>query len=264
MSAEVSEVDRLMYDCGLEVLHPGGLAISEEMARACLPAATLAAQAGGAGEGSRVLDVGVGKGATARLVAERLGCSVVGVDASEEMIESARERARGSEARGRIEFRVADACELPFAEGVFDAVVVECVSTMLDRERAFPELVRALRPGGRLGDLEMTFLREPGAAFRRRLERAWGGFTSMTIDGWRALFERHGLSVVACRDFSDLLPELARELASGLGLRGGVRLLARLARSRELSRAMVESARVFREGKDVFGYAYLVGEKPAA
>jgi ubiquinone/menaquinone biosynthesis C-methylase UbiE len=218
------------------------------MARAC-----------GVREGGFVLDVGVGRGTTAFELARQYGCSVVGVDDSPDMIEAARARAEGLE--GQVTFREASAYELPFEDESFDVVLIECVATLLDRARAFPEFVRVLKAGGHLGDLEMTYQREPPEEFALKLVRAWGGFTTMTLEGWKGLFERHGLDVVAVDDFSDLLADLAGAIKKELGLWGSLKMMWKLTVHGDLRRTMKEYTRIFEEGKGVFGYAYLVGAK---
>lgn len=94
--------------------------------------------------GTRVLDVATGPGWVAAQAAER-GASAVGVDVAGAMIA----RARG--AHPELEFRRADAHELPFADASFDAVVGNLAVMHLSRpERAMAEFARVLRPGGRL------------------------------------------------------------------------------------------------------------------
>jgi ubiquinone/menaquinone biosynthesis C-methylase UbiE len=96
------------------------------------------------GVGARVLDVGTGPGWVAAHAAGR-GASVVGIDVAEAMIVRARSVHPG------IEFRRADAHELPFADASFDAVVGNLAVMHLSRpERAMAEFARVLRPGGRL------------------------------------------------------------------------------------------------------------------
>jgi SAM-dependent methyltransferase len=100
--------------------------------------------AGSVGVGMRVLDVATGPGWVAAQAAER-GASVVGVDVAEAMI------ARARSAHPELDFRRADAHELPFADASFDAVVGNLVVMHLSRpERAMAEFARVLRPGGRL------------------------------------------------------------------------------------------------------------------
>jgi len=96
------------------------------------------------GVGTRVLDVATGPGWVTAQAAER-GASVVGVDVAEAMI------ARARSAHPELDFRQADAHELPFADASFDAVVGNLAVIHLSRpERAMAEFARVLRPGGRL------------------------------------------------------------------------------------------------------------------
>jgi ubiquinone/menaquinone biosynthesis C-methylase UbiE len=99
--------------------------------------------------GHRVLDVAAGNG-NVSLAAARRGCEVVATDYVPALLERARERAAAE--RLDIEFREADAEALPFADGAFD-VVVSTFGVMFtpDQERAAAELMRACRPGGRIG-----------------------------------------------------------------------------------------------------------------
>jgi SAM-dependent methyltransferase len=86
---------------GVEILHPGGLEITNELALMCQ-----------VGKETTVLDVASGTGESACYLAEHFGCHVVGVDASDYMIERAKQKAA---ARGLyIEFHHGDAHELPF------------------------------------------------------------------------------------------------------------------------------------------------------
>lgn len=100
--------------------------------------------------GDVVLDAGSGIGEVALLLAGRVGPSgrVVGVDLSAELVERARSRAEGA---GSVEYQVGDITALPFEDGSFDAVYSERVFLHLaDPQAAMAELLRVLRPGGRL------------------------------------------------------------------------------------------------------------------
>jgi SAM-dependent methyltransferase len=89
----------------------------------------------------RVLDLGTGTGAVARLVAERFPeAEIVGADMAPQMIEEAR-RVTDSP---RITYQVADAQKLPFADGAFDLV------TLGNMIPFFDELARVVKPGGRM------------------------------------------------------------------------------------------------------------------
>jgi ubiquinone/menaquinone biosynthesis C-methylase UbiE len=121
----------------------------------------------------RVLDLGTGTGAGARVVASRFPeADVVGADLSERMVAEAR-RSLPSELAGRVRFEVADASSLPYEAGAFDLVTL---SNMIP---FFDELARVVAPGGRVlfafsGGAE-TPIYVPPDRLRRELERR--GFT---------------------------------------------------------------------------------------
>ena len=246
----IADVDRMMYECGIEVLHPGGLGKSDEMAREC-----------GISEGALVLDVGVGRGTTACHLARTYRCKVTGIDHSSAMIEVAQERAAKEGVEDLVGFRVGDAYRLPFEDRHFDIVLIECVTTLLDRARAFPEFTRVLKTEGRLGDLEMTYRKEPTEEFARKLFETWDGFTTMMLEGWQRLFEYYGLEVIKIDDFSDLLGDLSKAMKKELGLWGIIKMMWRLLRQPDLRRTMKEYEKIFEEGAGIFGYAYLVGTR---
>lgn len=97
-----------------------------------------------------ILDVGCGTGEiTARLAELYPEASIVGVDLIERHLDLARRRsARFHE---RVSFRTADAFALPFAADAFDLVVCRHMLQAVPRPQdAMAEMVRVLRPGGRL------------------------------------------------------------------------------------------------------------------
>lgn len=93
--------------------------------------------------GMRLLDVATGPGYVAGVAAQR-GANVIGIDFSTAMIAQARQH------YSMVDFREGDAEDLPFADGSFDAVVMNFGLLHLGRpERALTEGHRVLRPGGR-------------------------------------------------------------------------------------------------------------------
>lgn len=98
--------------------------------------------------GERILDLATGTGWTSRLVARR-GATVIGADIAEGLLDAARARA-AAEALP-IDYRVADAEHLPFADGEFDAVISTFGVMFAGRpEAAAEEIARVVRPGGRV------------------------------------------------------------------------------------------------------------------
>ncbi|SFH67053.1 class I SAM-dependent methyltransferase [Albimonas pacifica] len=97
----------------------------------------------------RVLDVAAGNG-NATLAAARRFCNVVSTDYVESWLKAGMARAEAE--RLPVAFRVADAEDLPFDDGSFDAVLSTFgVMFTADQEAAAGELARVCRPGGRIG-----------------------------------------------------------------------------------------------------------------
>lgn len=173
----------------------------------------------GVAPGERVLDVGCGSGAVTREISRRLGNRgvAVGLDPSPALLDVARELAKEAGFGERVEFREGDARQLPFPDSSFDAVVCVTVLCHIPRgETAIPELVRVLRPGGRLGvfdlDTDMTTFTHPDRALTRRIIAAASDATA--VNGWLSrqlplLFQRAGLVDVRARGFFPL--ETARQ-----------------------------------------------------
>lgn len=103
-------------------------------------------------DGERALDVGCGTGTLALALARcRPAARIAGVDADDAMLERA--RAKSTRAGARLELRRAMAQDLPFADATFDVVVSSLFFHHLLRPakaQVAAELVRVLRPGGRM------------------------------------------------------------------------------------------------------------------
>lgn len=98
-------------------------------------------EAAGVGESTNLLDVACGGGNLAEL-ARRRGATVTGIDASQALVELAATRVEGTFLAGDME-------ELPFADGIFDVVLIaNGLQYAADRDRAARELKRVVRRGG--------------------------------------------------------------------------------------------------------------------
>lgn len=162
--------------------HQGGLPVTRQMLELCHI------------EGAReVLDVGCGTGVGPAYIARAHGCRVVGVDLSPRMIEWAQRRVREEGVADRVELRVADVRDLPFAADRFDVVVCESVLAFVDdKAGAIRELVRVTRPGGYVGLNEGLWLEEiPEDVVRLARDL---GTEVLRAEDWRALWDASGLA----------------------------------------------------------------------
>lgn len=105
-----------------------------------------------------VLDVACGTGDMAVSLVER-GCTVTGVDISKEMMAIAKRKAP------QAEYRLADVERLPFGDAGFDAVTCAFgVRNFVHLEQGLCEMLRVLKPGGRMVILELA---TPDSSFIR-------------------------------------------------------------------------------------------------
>lgn len=111
------------------------------------PAAEVAVDALALTSGERVVDVGCGTG-NAALLAARAGGSVLGVDPSARLLAAA--RAAAADAGLTCEFETGEGAAIPAGDGAFDAAVSVFGVIFADAEAAAAELLRVVRPGGRI------------------------------------------------------------------------------------------------------------------
>jgi len=128
-----------------ESFHPGGTELTKHLGRVL-----------GLGPEDRALDVASGTGTSAFALADTFGCRVTGVDYGERNVAGA-----SAAAHQLCDFRVGDAEQLPFEDGSFDAVISECAfCTFPSKDVAAREMLRVLKPGGRLGLTDLTMAGE--------------------------------------------------------------------------------------------------------
>jgi demethylmenaquinone methyltransferase/2-methoxy-6-polyprenyl-1,4-benzoquinol methylase len=122
------------------------------------------------GPGGRVLDVATGTGDLALELSRRVGSEgeVIGSDFAEGMLARARAKADVGNAIGAYpRFEWGDALELPYADDSFDAATVGFgARNFSDLAKGLAEMVRVVRPGGRVVVLEITTpVKPPLSAF---------------------------------------------------------------------------------------------------
>ena len=257
------ENQQTFFDFAAEVgltKHFGGLEGTEELAGLCH-----------IGDGAYVLDVGCGAGVTPCFLAKRYGCRVVGVDIRAKMVERADERARREGVADRVEFRVADAQDLPFEDDLFDAVITESVTSFPeDKQRAVNEYVRVTRRGGYVGLAESTWLKAPPppelVAWAAQDSGANAG--ALTSDGWTGLLEYAGLREIVVRTYEINTRNEAREILRRYGCRGMLGVFCRMLALYAKSPAYRRFVKEVREGgvapdnlDEYFGYGVYVGRK---
>lgn len=138
-----------------------------------------------AGEDARALDVACGTGDLSLAIARRTGARVVGADFCRPMLEiAARKAATGAPP---VSFIEGDALRLPFGDETFDAASIAFgLRNLSSVEGGLSELLRILRPGGRVAILE---------------------FSRSVVPGFRALFQFY---------FTRVLPRIGGRLSGSV------------------------------------------------
>ncbi len=163
--------------------HLGGLKATRELGELCHME-----------KGKSVLVVGCGMGTTPCYLAERYGVKVIGVDISEGMVTKAKERARRKGLEGKVEFRTADAQNLPFKDNLFDVVLSESVIAFVnDKVKAIKEYLRVTKPGGFIGLNECLWLKTPPTELAQYLYRVMGEPEFQSSESWQKLLKEAGL-----------------------------------------------------------------------
>jgi ubiquinone/menaquinone biosynthesis C-methylase UbiE len=144
------------------------------------------------------VDVACGPGTFARPLASRVG-RVTGVDLTPAMIERARVEA-AREGLANMDFVVGDANALPFANGAAGLVVCGySIHHIPDAKRVITEMARIVRPGGRLGIVDLVVDDGADADANNAIERARDSShcVKLTAQQFHAIFESVGLRQVA-------------------------------------------------------------------
>ena len=190
-----------------EILHPGGLELTARLA-----------EVAHIKPHSLVLDIASGRGTTACFLSQRYDCSIVGIDLSSVSATLAKSKAQNEGMAQKVCFVTADAESLPFADSSFDVVISECAFSLLpDKAVGAKEIVRVLKPGGRLAitDVFLQFPLSQELKTQAFFDSCFSG--AETQEGYRELFDRAGLVVDVIEDHSIELKKITYKLVTGYG-----------------------------------------------
>lgn len=126
--------------------------------------------------GETVVDIGCGAGTDLLLAARKVGAAgkAIGVDMTPAMAEKARGGAREM-GLANVEVRVGDALKLPIESGTIDVLISNGVINLTpDKDRAYAEAFRILKPGGRFQLADIIVANELSEKIRSDID-LWTG-----------------------------------------------------------------------------------------
>ncbi len=205
-----SELARLILG---DSLHPGGLRATNRLGRAM-----------GLRPGWRVLDLACGLGTSATALSRIFRCHVTGLELGADSAATSRRRALEEPIPANVAFVRGDAEMPPFRSGAFDAVVIECATSLFaDKAAAIAEIRRLLKPGGVIGLSDVTV--ESGS-LPPELDSPVGMMLCLTdalpAGGYPDLLQSGGLSIIERADLSSEVMSLLGELRTKLALWSGL------------------------------------------
>ncbi len=154
-------------------------------------------------EGSEVLTVGSGTGATLEYFVREDGAHGSGVDADGRVVEAAEARARAEGLAARIQFQKASPESLPYRDEIFDVVVGELgFAAHCEPIDAVREMVRVTKPGGHAVLVRLVWKAPVEPARQAALTHRLGARPLMLVE-WKRILRDVGVVDVHIEDWSD-------------------------------------------------------------
>ena len=257
------EKEPTFFDFAAEVgltKHIGGVEATDELMELCH-----------VDQGSYVLDVGCGAGVTPCYIAKKYECRVVGVDINPGMVKRSQERAEREGVADRVDFKVADAQDLPFEDALFDAVITESVTSFPeDKQKVVNEYARVTKPGGYVGLNESVWLKVPPPPEVVAWAEQDVGYNvkPLTNEAWTGLLETAGLRDITTKTYEINAKDEAKGILRRYGLGGMLRvwwrtllLYLRSPAYRRFVKRVRQTGLVPDNLEQYFGYGLFVGHK---
>ena len=165
-----------------------------------------------------ILDVGCGVGGSTRRLSHETGCSVTGIDLSDEYIDTAERLTQLLNMEERVKFHACSATALTFDDNTFDGVwSIQMNMNVEDKLLWLQEVFRVLKPGGRAVLYEVCGHKNTPVHF----PVPWAQDSSMSFlippDAFRDVITSAGLDVEVWNDKTDLAQQAFSQMTEPKG-----------------------------------------------
>jgi ubiquinone/menaquinone biosynthesis C-methylase UbiE len=238
-----------MADLGIDMLHPGGVKKTDELAEMCRIT-----------KNQEVLDVGCGYGKTACYLVKKYECRVTGIDVSKRMIEGSKINAEKEGVEDFVTFEIGNAENICFNNEIFDVVISEGTTVLLmDKNKAIREYVRVTKPRGYVGLNELSWMKKPTTEIVNETLNTLQRVRPLEYDEWVKLMINSGLKDIKLKRY--VYKSTSRDTISSLGLQGLINVGFRYLTNSELRDWIRKQEALFRDYSSYWGYGLYAGRK---
>ena len=189
-----------------ESFHPGGFALTDELA-----------QLAKLGPGMRVLDAGCGRGASTVHLAQSTGCDAVGLTLESDGVVRGRTLAEAVGLQHRVTFVQDDILHVDTSLGEFDVVLMECVLSTLERKpESLRQLYRITKPGGFIALTDVTLSGELPPELQGSIGAALCMADARELDDYMSMVEDAGFRVREYRSAKEAVQGLIKKIGTRL------------------------------------------------
>lgn len=207
-----------------ESFHPGGMALTDELARLSE-----------LGPGKRLLDAGCGRGASTVHLAKSTGCEAVGLTLESDGVERGCQLAEAEGVQDRVRFVQDDILHMDTAIGEFDVVLMECVlSTLEQKPESLRQLYRITRPGGFIALTDVTVSGKLPQQLMGSIGAALCMADARSLDEYMGMIEEAGFRVREYRSAKEAVHQLIKKIGTRLMIADAAIGLGSLAVDRSL------------------------------
>jgi cyclopropane fatty-acyl-phospholipid synthase-like methyltransferase len=238
-----------------ESFHPGGLALTDELASLT-----------DLGPGKRLLDAGCGRGASTVHLAETTGCEAVGLTLESDGVARGRKHADATGVAERVNFVQDDISHVGTVTGAgdFDVVLMECVLSTLDRKpESLRQLHRMTKPGGYIAITDVTVTEELPEQLQGSIGAALCMADARGLEDYMSMVEEAGFRVTEYRSAKEVVHALIKKIGTRLMIADAAIRLGSLKVDGSLIGTAREALKVASKLVDdgTLGYGLIVGQR---